>query len=243
MRAIILAAGQGSRMKPLTDRTPKPLLAFNGTTVLARLISQLLEHTHDVTVVVGFQADAVTSAVRSSFGSQVNVVLNPNFKEDVNILSLNIGLKGDSSPFVVFEADCLYEDECIKRVFSPDSDENSSWFTIGDYKSPQCGGILKANEHMFVEDIRILTEYDDKFKEYKKLIGILKVGPNEVKDYIEKLNKSVIKNTKQYYLQPWIENLSILPCKVTELGDLIVGAFNSPEEYYEVLKKFESVYE
>ena len=241
MRAIVLAAGQGSRMRPLTDHTPKPLLPFQDTTVLERLISQLLEHTEEITVVVGFEASRVKDTIRNNFGDQVKIVCNERYKEDVNILSLSVGLDGNTSPFAVFEADCLYEKECINRVFSPDLAECSSWFTIGDFLPPQLGGVLKVDKNMSVQDVRVIPEYDEQFSGYKKLIGILKVGPSEVETYIKCLAKSVREDTKQYYLQPWIDNLSALPSKAIDLSDCKVGAFNSPEEYRHVLGLFEEL--
>ena len=154
---------------------------------------------------------------------------------------MSVGLQERASPFVVFEADCLYEDECIKRVFSPDLNSYSSWFTIGDFVSPQLGGILKSNESMQVEDVRVIPEYDERYQGYKKLIGILKVGPSEIETYMDFLAKSVGENTKQYYLQPWIDNLPTLPCVETDLSDCKVGAFNSLDEYRYVLGLFEEM--
>ncbi len=42
MRAMLLAAGRGERMRPLTDDCPKPLLQVNGEPLLVRLIRQLV---------------------------------------------------------------------------------------------------------------------------------------------------------------------------------------------------------
>lgn len=239
MKAIVLAAGQGSRMMPLTAHIPKPLLPFKDKTVLERLISQLQRHTQDITVVVGYKADAVVEVVTASFGTCINIVTNDRFADDVNILSLSIAIKDNAEPFVIFEADCLYEDECIAKVFAPDLVNFSSWFTLGDFVPGQLGGILKADGSGAVNDVRIVLEYDERFRGYKKLIGILKVGPNEIKTYSDHLAESVINDTRQYYLQPWVDNLLTLPSIETDLSSHRLGAFNSPEEYWNTLRLFE----
>ena len=66
MISIILAAGRGTRMSPLTDDTPKSLLPFKGETVLTRLIGQIDRRTKDrIIVVVGHEKGRIIDAVNS----------------------------------------------------------------------------------------------------------------------------------------------------------------------------------
>lgn len=51
MEVLILAAGRGERMRPLTDTTPKPLLSAGGTTLIERQITRLVAAGHDRLVV------------------------------------------------------------------------------------------------------------------------------------------------------------------------------------------------
>jgi len=53
--AIILAAGRGQRMAPLTDAIPKPMAPYNGTTLIARGISRLAEKIEHIHVTVGYK--------------------------------------------------------------------------------------------------------------------------------------------------------------------------------------------
>ena len=53
--AIILAAGRGMRMAPLTDAIPKPMAPYNGTTLIARGISRLAERIEHIHVTVGYK--------------------------------------------------------------------------------------------------------------------------------------------------------------------------------------------
>ena len=53
--AIIMAAGRGMRMAPLTDAIPKPMVPYNGTTLIARGISRLAEKIENIHVTVGYK--------------------------------------------------------------------------------------------------------------------------------------------------------------------------------------------
>jgi len=52
---IIMAAGRGMRMAPLTDAIPKPMAPYNGTTLIARGISRLAERLEHIHVTVGYK--------------------------------------------------------------------------------------------------------------------------------------------------------------------------------------------
>ncbi|MFO8109792.1 MAG: sugar phosphate nucleotidyltransferase [Thermoplasmata archaeon] len=56
MKAYILAAGQGTRMQPLTERTPKPLLPVAGKPVLQHTIDNLKEYIDELIILVGWRA-------------------------------------------------------------------------------------------------------------------------------------------------------------------------------------------
>jgi dTDP-glucose pyrophosphorylase len=79
MKAVILAAGKGSRMKELTSRLPKPMLKWRGKPLLEHILLGIRSAgIHDVFIVVGYRREAVESyfgngskwALRISYGEQ-----------------------------------------------------------------------------------------------------------------------------------------------------------------------------
>lgn len=67
--ALILAAGVGSRLRPLTDLNPKPLVQIHGTAILHNALHNLGRVGVDkVTIVVGCRKEAIQEACGSRFG-------------------------------------------------------------------------------------------------------------------------------------------------------------------------------
>lgn len=60
LRAVLLAAGEGSRLRPLTDHVPKPLLPIDGRAVIDRVLEQVSAlEISDVTIVLGYLGDVL----------------------------------------------------------------------------------------------------------------------------------------------------------------------------------------
>lgn len=253
MRAIILSAGRGSRMGKITDSVPKSLLPIGELTILTRLILQLLERgVTKITVVVGYKKDIVKNTIeefkhdffkgrlKSDIKDEIQIIENPMYKEDINILSLATGLgPKNKDPFFVFESDCIYDDKCIDKIIETGFHEDSYWYSMGPFESKQLGGILLTDSMGNVTDLDIVPIYDPSLSNYRKLIGILKVGQGQASKFSNMIYDEVkSSNIKQYYLQPWIDNLGELPCMEVKLDTFNCFAFNTMKEYEIALTKF-----
>ncbi|MCK4752346.1 MAG: NTP transferase domain-containing protein [Planctomycetes bacterium] len=239
MRAIILAAGQGKRMLSLTKDLPKCLLPLGDSTILGRLISQLRKFdVNDISVVVGYKKEQVIEEIARLGSCGVTIIDNERYTEDINILSLSLALQKDSSPFYLFEADCIFEDKCFELIIDLDYRDKSAWYTIGDFTSDQSGGIIKTNEFNEVIDIKIVDAYKNEYKTYKKMIGALKIGENQIQLYADYLFKACNNSLRQYYHMPWIEHINEFESYLCDIGHLKAMSFNTVEDYYEARKIF-----
>lgn len=87
--AIILAAGRGSRLKHLTDETPKPLLAPRGITFIEGIIKNLKEKgIHEIIVVTGYKAEKF-----NFLKDEVILVKNKEWNMGNNITSIKAAIK------------------------------------------------------------------------------------------------------------------------------------------------------
>jgi choline kinase len=110
MRLIILAAGQGSRLRPLTDDRPKCLVMVGGKSILERL----LETAHDVgitdiVIVGGYRADTLRQ-----YG--LPIVINDRFTETNMVHSLFCAAKHFGEGFVLSYGDIFYRPDILRRV-------------------------------------------------------------------------------------------------------------------------------
>lgn len=111
MNAIILAAGMGTRLRPLTDDIPKCLVEVNGIPMVERQILLLQERgIFDITLVAGYRKDKLEYLERKY---NVHIVLNEKYEQYNNIYSLYLVLNKFADTYIL-EGDVWLQRNCIR---------------------------------------------------------------------------------------------------------------------------------
>ena len=133
MKALILAAGLGSRLAPLTDTLPKALVKVNGMPILFRQIECLRQNgVSDITVVCGYLADVLKSGVHAAF-PDIHIIENTEYAETNNMYSAYLARgRFAGLPFVMMNADVFFDPSVIRTLLE-DKNENAVVVEIGRY--------------------------------------------------------------------------------------------------------------
>jgi len=113
--AVVIAAGLGTRLRPLTERYAKPVLPIDGQPVVGRLLRDLAAAgCPGVTVVTGHLAEQVESLVGdgSGFGVQVRYVRQPRPDGSADA----VRRAGEEPPYLVAAADTVFPPEAVAAV-------------------------------------------------------------------------------------------------------------------------------
>ena len=120
--AVLLAAGTGSRLKPLTNSAPKCLSEVNGTAILERLVGCLTDHGFKhLIVVVGYLDQFVREFLEGCSGDiSVEYVVNPRYSTTNNLYSLWLARLIIDKPFLLVESDVVFDSSLLTGMLQPD---------------------------------------------------------------------------------------------------------------------------
>lgn len=118
MQAIILSAGRGSRLLPLTTDLPKCLLPVGLTTVLGLQLDTLFKHgVEKVTVVTGFNSHLVKEEIASrQTGPKIKTLYNPFFQVADNLASCWMARGAMKKDFLLINGDTLFSPNVLRTV-------------------------------------------------------------------------------------------------------------------------------
>lgn len=134
-KAIILSAGQGRRLLPLTEERPKCLLPIAGKTLIEWQIDTLLAAgIEDVMVVTGFGSDRVDALLEQRYGGQrrVETLFNPFYHVSDNLVSCWMARHAMDSDFILLNGDTVFEARLLDQVLA--SDPSAITLSV-DYKN------------------------------------------------------------------------------------------------------------
>ncbi|MGH7655661.1 MAG: NTP transferase domain-containing protein [Gemmatimonadaceae bacterium] len=118
MRAVILVAGRGMRLRSTTEM-PKCLLAPGGTALIDRYVTQLDSLGVAATVVVGFRGEIVSQRVAELAPRHApTVVTNPDYERG-SILSLARALDVVEGEILLMDGDVLFHPDLLSRLVAP----------------------------------------------------------------------------------------------------------------------------
>jgi choline kinase len=118
MKAVILSAGQGKRLLPLTENSPKCILPIMGKTLIEWQIDELDKCGIDqVAVVLGYRADKVERILKSRYGPhRVRTIYNPAYAVSDNLVSCWTAHDEMNEDFVLLNGDTLFESAVVNRL-------------------------------------------------------------------------------------------------------------------------------
>ncbi|MEC4673188.1 MAG: phosphocholine cytidylyltransferase family protein [Nitrospirota bacterium] len=120
--ALLLAAGTGTRLEPLTLNAPKCLTEVGGIPILGRLVNNLRAQGFErLVVVIGHLGDRIQEFLQQHAGDmRIDYVVNPVYRTTNNIYSLWLARQQIHEPFLLVESDVVFEASMLADMLQPD---------------------------------------------------------------------------------------------------------------------------
>ncbi len=159
MEAIILAAGVGSRIRPLTNNCPKSLLKVDGKTILEMMISHIQDcGINEVVFVLGYLQEQIKDYVKKQFPDLVvHYVINEKYAETNTGYSLMLTKDFvQGSTFIKFDADVVFDINILKNLIE------------SKYDNCLC---IDKNINLDAEEIKVIVKNENKVIKASKTVN------------------------------------------------------------------------
>jgi choline kinase len=193
--ALLLAAGTGSRLAPLTDKTPKCLVPVNEISILERLVDAL--HLHDfkrLVIVVGHQADSIRNFLGTRAGGiEITYITSPVYKTTNNIYSLWLARKEIDEPFLLIESDLVFDPEMLTDMLQPDR------IAVSKLQPWMNGTTVTINSHQTVKAFQKDVQKPD--DNHYKTVNIYSLSARTWQQVRKRLDHHIAKNMVNGYYE------------------------------------------
>lgn len=210
MIGIILAAGLGSRLAPLTNNLPKPLMKINNITLLTTIIKGMKNSgIEDIIVVTGYERQLVIDEALKTH--LVTEIYNKDFSTTNNIVSLMKAIENVTNDIIIYECDVVVGDnEFLELVNKPDS------MLISKYNP-----LIMDGSTVNLDENNIVTDFGGDGKHSYKTVNIYNLSAKSV-NKLKKISELILdsESSNNYY-----ESLIKILCdlKIIKLEGIIIN--------------------
>jgi len=234
MKAVILAAGMGSRLGDITKEIPKALLPVENTTLLGRILNDIrqIESIKEILIITGYKAEKIEEYVKENF-SDLNIILKHNveYNKSNNIYSVHLCEDELRDGFMLFNCDIIYNPLVLKDI---DKTNDSFMFVNTNIVLDEEEMKVRVKDGRIVEVNKQINPKEG-FGEY---IGILKFEKNEARATFEEIRRLVNDGQVNIYYEDAIDNiLDKIEVKVKEVNKFRCTEIDTEEDYKRMLSK------
>ena len=228
LKAIILAAGQGNRLKPLTNEKPKCMVELFGKSLIEHQINAYAScDISDINVVTGFRSDSITT-------SDVRYFKNERYERTNMVESLFCAEEILNGDVIISYGDIIFEKNVLKQLIQ----SNNDFSVVIDKNWKDYWSIRRKNPLVDLESLKLDSKENilsigqkvNKLEEIQgQYIGLMKFsekGVNILKDFYHECKK-----TSEKKPNPLNPNL---PFEKSFMTDLLQGLINSNYQLHSV---------
>lgn len=181
MKIIILAAGQGTRLRPLTDDRPKCMVEVNGRSIIERQLDTMRAcgvKDEDITIVCGYCSDVLKKKFEDT---NIHFIVNEQYDTTNMVCSLMCAreLMQSQEDIIISYGDIIYGVDVFKKILESKDDMSvivdDGWY---EYWSERCENPLDDAETLMFDQDNFLTEIGQKTTELDKVqsqyIGLMR---------------------------------------------------------------------
>lgn len=192
MKIIILAAGWGSRLRPLTDDKPKCMVEVNGKSIIERQLDTMHScgiKDEDITIVAGYRNDVLKNRFRDT---GIHFIVNEAFDTTNMVCSLMCGrsLIEQEEDVIISYGDIIYGESVFVKILEAKDDMSvivdDGW---QEYWSRRCENPLDDAETLMFDEEHYLTEIGQKTTELAKVqsqyIGLMRFKGDGLKALLD----------------------------------------------------------
>jgi mannose-1-phosphate guanylyltransferase len=155
MEAVVLAGGEGTRLRPLTLTTPKPVMPLAGRPFLSFMLDWLARHgVDDALLALGYKADAVHAVLGDSHhGMRLRYLVEDEPLGTAGPLRLaaDEGLLAESGPILVVNGDCLTDFDLTAELRQHDATGASGTIALAAVEDTASYGVVPTKDSGEVE--------------------------------------------------------------------------------------------